>query len=118
MKERTSIFLFFFFPSKIVISLFVGTGSLVVMNVSLIVYLHLFLQDISTLCDQLQALVAIILSNNLLSCEISGPLQLKHIRILVLNNTGITWMQVSIVERGDTFLFLPMSLVYLKCNFI
>ncbi|XP_008445987.2 tubulin-folding cofactor E isoform X1 [Cucumis melo] len=57
-------------------------------------------KDISTLCDQLQALVAIILSNNLLSCEISGPLQLKHIRILVLNNTGITWMQVEILKHS------------------
>uniref|UniRef100_A0A0A0M333 Uncharacterized protein n=1 Tax=Cucumis sativus TaxID=3659 RepID=A0A0A0M333_CUCSA len=57
-------------------------------------------KDISIICDQLQALVAIILSNNLLSCEISGPLQLKHIRILVLNNTGITWMQVEILKHS------------------
>lgn len=47
------------------------------------------------MCDQLQALVALILSNNSLSRDILEPLQLKHIRILVLNNTGITWMQVS-----------------------
>lgn len=53
------------------------------------------MQDISIICDQLQALVALILSNNLLSRDISGPVQLNHIRILVLNNTGITWMQVS-----------------------
>ncbi|XP_022939765.1 tubulin-folding cofactor E [Cucurbita moschata] len=57
-------------------------------------------KDISIICDQLQALVALILSNNLLSRDISGPVQLNHIRILVLNNTGITWMQVETLEHS------------------
>ncbi|XP_022152477.1 tubulin-folding cofactor E [Momordica charantia] len=57
-------------------------------------------KDISIICDQLQALTSLILSNNLLSRDISGPLQLKHIRILVLNNTGIIWMQVEILKQS------------------
>ncbi|XP_038876773.1 tubulin-folding cofactor E [Benincasa hispida] len=57
-------------------------------------------KDISIICDQLQALVALILSNNSLSHDISGPLQLKHIRILVLNSTGITWTEVEILKHS------------------
>lgn len=57
-------------------------------------------KDISIMCDQLQALVALILSNNSLSHDILEPLQLKHIPILVLNNTGITWMQVEILKHS------------------
>jgi hypothetical protein len=54
----------------------------------------IFLQDVSTICEQLPALAALNLSNNLMSLDICGLAQLKSIRILVLNNIGINWTQV------------------------
>ncbi|KAF2300614.1 hypothetical protein GH714_014502 [Hevea brasiliensis] len=51
-------------------------------------------KDVSTICEQLPALTAVNLSDNLMSQNITGLLQLKNIRILVLNNTGINWTQV------------------------
>jgi hypothetical protein len=58
--------------------------------------MDLFLQDVGTICDELPSLAALNLSSNLMLHEIFELPQLKSIRILVLNNTGINWMQVLI----------------------
>ncbi|GAV68308.1 hypothetical protein CFOL_v3_11811 [Cephalotus follicularis] len=55
-------------------------------------------KDVGTICQQLPALAALNLSNNLLSQNVIGLPELKSIRILVLNNTGITWTQVEILK--------------------
>lgn len=55
------------------------------------------LQDIGNICEQLTALKALNLSNNLMTKDISGMPPLKNIRTLVLNNTRVNWTQVSVV---------------------
>ncbi|KAJ6291665.1 hypothetical protein OIU76_023700 [Salix suchowensis] len=54
--------------------------------------------DVGTICEQLPSLVALNLSNNSMSHEIVGLPQLKRIRILVLNNTGINWTQIEVLK--------------------
>lgn len=56
--------------------------------------IYLSLQDIGAFGEQLPALAVLNLSNNLMSKEVTGLPQLKSIRILVLNCTGVNWMQV------------------------
>ncbi|CAL9038104.1 unnamed protein product [Musa banksii] len=51
-------------------------------------------QDIGTLCEALPSLKILNLTNNLMDCEIPKLLSLVSIRVLVLNNCGITWNQV------------------------
>uniref|UniRef100_A0A2P2KMT9 Uncharacterized protein MANES_18G118300 n=1 Tax=Rhizophora mucronata TaxID=61149 RepID=A0A2P2KMT9_RHIMU len=51
-------------------------------------------KDVGLICDQLPALSAMNLSNNLMAQDISGLPQLKNIQILVLNYTGVNWTQV------------------------
>ncbi|KAJ6297210.1 hypothetical protein OIU78_022857 [Salix suchowensis] len=55
-------------------------------------------KDVGTICEQLPSLVALNLSNNSMSHEIVGLPQLKRIRILVLNNTGIKWTQIEVLK--------------------
>ncbi|XAR59329.1 hypothetical protein NMG60_11015126 [Bertholletia excelsa] len=55
-------------------------------------------RDVGSICEGLPTLAAINLSNNLMSHEIVGLPQLNNIRILVLNNTGISWIQVEILK--------------------
>ncbi|EEF36877.1 tubulin-folding cofactor E [Ricinus communis] len=56
-------------------------------------------KDIGTICEQLPALAALNLSNNLMSRTIAELSQLKNIHILVLNNTGINWTQVEVLNH-------------------
>ncbi|THU69159.1 hypothetical protein C4D60_Mb08t11470 [Musa balbisiana] len=51
-------------------------------------------QDIGTLCEALPSLKILNLTNNLMDCEIPKLPSLVSIRVLVLNNCGITWNQV------------------------
>ncbi|KAE8022275.1 hypothetical protein FH972_008087 [Carpinus fangiana] len=55
-------------------------------------------KDLGTICDELPSLAALNLSNNLMLLEICELPQLKSIHILVLNNTGINWMQIEILK--------------------
>ncbi|KAE9452343.1 hypothetical protein C3L33_15756, partial [Rhododendron williamsianum] len=52
-------------------------------------------KDVGAICEGLPALVALNLTNNLMAHDILGLPQLRNIRVLVLNNTGIKWIQVS-----------------------
>jgi hypothetical protein len=69
--------------------------------------MDLFLQDVGTICDELPSLAALNLSNNLMLHEIFELPQLKSIRILVLNNTGINWMQVPFFPYVFSTPFFP-----------
>ncbi|KAH9794663.1 Tubulin-folding cofactor E [Citrus sinensis] len=62
--------------------------------------IYLSLQDIGAFGEQLPALAVLNLSNNLMSKEVTGLPQLKSIRILVLNCTGVNWMQVEILKHS------------------
>ncbi|XP_059451695.1 tubulin-folding cofactor E [Corylus avellana] len=55
-------------------------------------------KDLGTICDELPSLAALNISNNLMLLEICELPQLKSIRILVLNNTGINWKQIEILK--------------------
>ncbi|PPR94868.1 hypothetical protein GOBAR_AA25802 [Gossypium barbadense] len=57
-------------------------------------------KDVGTICEQLLHLVALNLSNNLMTQNITGLPLLKAIRVLVLNSTGINWSQVEILEHS------------------
>ncbi|KAK7852792.1 tubulin-folding cofactor e [Quercus suber] len=57
-------------------------------------------KDVCTICEQLPALAALNLSNNLMSSDICGLAQLKSIRILVLNDTGIKWTQIEKLKHS------------------
>ncbi|KDO64595.1 hypothetical protein CISIN_1g014792mg [Citrus sinensis] len=57
-------------------------------------------KDIGAFGEQLPALAVLNLSNNLMSKEVTGLPQLKSIRILVLNCTGVNWMQVEILKHS------------------
>ncbi|WOH00524.1 hypothetical protein DCAR_0519889 [Daucus carota subsp. sativus] len=54
-------------------------------------------EDVGTICNALPALVALNLSYNRMSHHVVG-LQLKNIKILVLNNTGLNWTQVELLK--------------------
>ncbi|KAA3487081.1 tubulin-folding cofactor E isoform X2 [Gossypium australe] len=57
-------------------------------------------KDVGTICEQLPHLVALNLSNNLMTQNMTGLPLLKAIRVLVLNSTGINWSQVEILEHS------------------
>ncbi|KAA8549632.1 hypothetical protein F0562_001350 [Nyssa sinensis] len=57
-------------------------------------------KDVGAICKDLSALVALNLSNNVMAQDISGLPLLKNICILVLNNTGIKWMQVEVLKQS------------------
>ncbi|KAL8125166.1 hypothetical protein AgCh_012732 [Apium graveolens] len=56
-------------------------------------------EDVGTICNELPALVALNLSCNKMSNHVAG-LQLKSIKILVLNNTGLNWSQVEVLKNS------------------
>lgn len=56
--------------------------------------LSLHLQDLGKLSENLPSLTALNLSNNLMGANVADVPLLKHLRVLVLNNTGISWSQV------------------------
>ncbi|KDP45616.1 hypothetical protein JCGZ_17223 [Jatropha curcas] len=56
-------------------------------------------KDVGTMCEHLPALSALNLSNNIMSQSITGLPQLKNIRVLVLNNSGINWTQVEVLNH-------------------
>ena len=49
------------------------------------------LQDISALCQALESLEVLNLTNNTMENDIVESPMLENIRILVLNNCGVTW---------------------------
>lgn len=51
-------------------------------------------EEVGALCEQLPSLTTLNLSYNSLSSEVTSLPQLKNIRVLVLNNTGVSWTQV------------------------
>lgn len=51
-------------------------------------------QEIGALCEQLPALTTLNLSCNSLESEVTSLPLLKNIRVLVLNNSGVSWTQV------------------------
>ncbi|KAG5562458.1 hypothetical protein RHGRI_005252 [Rhododendron griersonianum] len=55
-------------------------------------------KDVGAICEGLPALVALNLTNNLMAHDILGLPQLRNIRVLVLNNTGIKWIQVEMLK--------------------
>ncbi|KAI9169110.1 hypothetical protein LWI28_007116 [Acer negundo] len=57
-------------------------------------------KDVGTICKQLPALGALNLSNNLMNKDVSEVPQLKNIRILVLNSTGVNWVEVEILKHS------------------
>ncbi|KAK0574922.1 hypothetical protein LWI29_030971 [Acer saccharum] len=57
-------------------------------------------KDVGTICEQLPALGALNLSNNLMNKDVSELPQLKNIRILVLNSTGVNWVEVEILKHS------------------
>ncbi|KAK2969101.1 hypothetical protein RJ640_028808 [Escallonia rubra] len=54
-------------------------------------------KDVGSIGTGLPALGALNLSSNMMSHDITGMPQLNTIRILVLNNTGLSWMQVEVL---------------------
>ncbi|PON42013.1 CAP Gly-rich domain containing protein [Trema orientale] len=56
--------------------------------------------DVGTICKELPTLAALNLSYNLMASDIVGLPQLKSIRILVLNNTGVNWTKVEILKNA------------------
>ncbi|XP_047342032.1 tubulin-folding cofactor E [Impatiens glandulifera] len=56
--------------------------------------------DIGAICKELPALSALNLSNNILAHDILGFPQVKEIRILVLNSTGLSWTEVETLEHS------------------
>lgn len=64
------------------------------------------LQDVGAICEQLPALAGLNLSNNLMSKDVCGLPQLENIHILVLNNTGVKWAQVSYPLSSILFYFV------------
>ncbi|CAN8235531.1 unnamed protein product [Cochlearia groenlandica] len=57
-------------------------------------------EEIGVLCEQLPSLTTLNLSCNSLSSEVISLPQLKNIRVLVLNNCGLTWTQVENLRRS------------------
>ncbi|ERM99679.1 tubulin-folding cofactor E [Amborella trichopoda] len=57
-------------------------------------------QDVCAICEQLPVLEVLNLSNNQMSHNALAMPLLKSIRILVLNNCGITWKQVEILKHS------------------
>ncbi|XP_010427979.1 PREDICTED: tubulin-folding cofactor E-like [Camelina sativa] len=57
-------------------------------------------EEIGALCEQLPALTTLNLSSNSLSSEVTSLPQLNNIRVLVLNNSGVSWNQVENLRRS------------------
>ncbi|KAH7841044.1 hypothetical protein Vadar_024881 [Vaccinium darrowii] len=55
-------------------------------------------KEVGAICEGLPALVALNLTHNLMAHDIMRLPQLRNIRVLVLNNTGIKWMQVEMLK--------------------
>lgn len=72
-------------------------------------------QEIGALCEQLPALTTLNLSCNSLSSDIKSLPQLKNIRVLVLNNSGLSWTQV--ICDSFTIFFFAYELVEHYCSF-
>lgn len=69
-------------------------------------------QDISSLCQALSSLEVLDLTNNTMENDIIESLSLKNIRVLVLNNCGVTW---ELVEKIKV-LFACLNEFHLKSN--
>ncbi|KAK6918072.1 CAP Gly-rich domain [Dillenia turbinata] len=56
-------------------------------------------KDVGAICEQLPALRVLNLTNNRMSHEVKGLPSLENIRVLVLNNTGVDWLQVEMLKQ-------------------
>ncbi|XP_054806442.1 tubulin-folding cofactor E isoform X1 [Prosopis cineraria] len=57
-------------------------------------------KDAGAICEQLPLLGTLNLSNNFISPYASGLPLLKNIHVLVLNNTGVDWVQVQLLGQS------------------
>ncbi|KAF3790190.1 Tubulin-folding cofactor E [Nymphaea thermarum] len=57
-------------------------------------------KDVNSICEELPALEVLDLTNNRMSHDVSGISSIRNIRILVLNNCGITWKQVDVLKHS------------------
>ncbi|KAK4798206.1 hypothetical protein SAY86_030532 [Trapa natans] len=57
-------------------------------------------KDINILCGQLPNFRALNLSNNLMKEKTDELSQLKHLRVLVLNNSGVNWTHVELLKES------------------
>nr|AAG51824.1 unknown protein; 52097-54266 [Arabidopsis thaliana] len=73
-------------------------------------------EEIGALCEQLPALTTLNLSCNSLSSDIKSLPQLKNIRVLVLNNSGLSWTQST--SSSDDQAFNSLRLLNLDDNCI
>ncbi|XP_059297321.1 tubulin-folding cofactor E isoform X2 [Lycium ferocissimum] len=55
-------------------------------------------REIAAICIELPALVTLNLSYNIMSHDVSGMPVLNHIKVVVLNHTGISWKQVEMLK--------------------
>ncbi|XP_060175609.1 tubulin-folding cofactor E isoform X3 [Lycium barbarum] len=55
-------------------------------------------REIAGICIELPALVTLNLSYNIMSHDVSGMPVLNHIKVVVLNHTGISWKQVEMLK--------------------
>jgi hypothetical protein len=60
-----------------------------------------FSQDIFSLCQALPSLEVLDLTNNRMENDIAESPVLKNIRVLVLNNCGVTWELVCVMLHGN-----------------
>ncbi|GAB2299152.1 hypothetical protein Dimus_033224 [Dionaea muscipula] len=51
-------------------------------------------KDVGAICEELPALAALNLSNNLMACDMASLSPLRNLSVLVLNYTGIKWIQI------------------------
>ena len=69
------------------------------------------LQVVGSICSGLPALSGLNLTNNMMSHAVIGISHLTNIRILVLNNTTITWSQV---KQNQCFPYFHLAITCLK----
>ncbi|XP_052190733.1 tubulin-folding cofactor E [Diospyros lotus] len=57
-------------------------------------------EEVGAICEALPPLATLNLTNNFLVHDVVGLPQLKNVRILVLNNTCINWMQIETLKHS------------------
>ncbi|KAK6919830.1 CAP Gly-rich domain [Dillenia turbinata] len=56
-------------------------------------------KDVGAICEQLPALHTLNLTNNRMAHEVEGLPLLENIRVLVLNDIGVDWLQVEMLKQ-------------------
>lgn len=70
------------------------------------------MQDINSLCEALPSLEILNLSSNLMETDVPVLPSLTSIRILVLNNCGITWKQVMLNKLASCLFFFKFHIEF------